>query len=546
MAGSSLSFEDWIQSTLTFTLQSGTYSVPGANIKSMDLRLKYWGFAGDITFLVMCDQVADGLNSTFIGNTLIKLALSVQVANAGSMTQSLVPITLNGIVTRKEYTEHSNIAANTSGNFIVYRLYTCSFVDPAYYYWSQHYIVNLYINATFSSIINAQVNSDIKLSLNWSFLTTSQAQILVSTGINGKDNASFYDFLLWLVDQNNGYFYYNYSTQEYCIVGTLPAGTTTVTCNSVPIGGYKVLLPKVERATLTIMNSNAQSPKTQTVTNANAATPIVRDVVVNTPTASVFTSAVQLETDCYVQFLPVVEWWYKELPIVLMIPGNVAAFTTPDWTSGAYLQGKSFSIKEVRLTAVSNVEDVTLSHGGTYAGFTVTLAMTGQVGAVSRPMLPDYIWPTYPIEIEGIVYSDQGEATSTTYAYVTNSTTSLNYYQVQIPLWKNLLVSVPYQPSNLNGQFYFPPYKGQQVLLSIGLYNSNIISYLDWRTYSILPTAGQGNQLVFGQNSTSMTSINHTYSGSTPQFNINRVLGDDTEIITLGEGCIILQTKENS
>jgi hypothetical protein len=172
--------------------------------------------------------------------------------------------------------------------------------------------------------------------------------------------------------------------------------------------------------------------------------------------------------------------------------------------------------------------------------------MTGQAGAVSRPMLPDYAWPTYPIEIEGIVYSDQGEATSATYAYVTNSTTSLNYYQVQIPLWQNLIVSVPYQPSNLNGQFYFPPYKGQQVMLSIGLYDSNIISYLDWRTYSILPTTGQGNQLVFGQSSTSMTSINHTYSGSTPQFNINRVLGEDTEIITLGEGCIILQTKENS
>jgi hypothetical protein len=192
------------------------------------------------------------------------------------------------------------------------------------------------------------------------------------------------------------------------------------------------------------------------------------------------------------------------------------------------------------------VEDVTLSNGGTYAGFTVTLTMTGQAGAVSRPMLPDYAWPTYPIEIEGIVYSDQGEATSATYAYVTNSTTSLNYYQVQIPLWQNLIVSVPYQPSNLNGQFYFPPYKGQQVMLSIGLYDSNIISYLDWRTYSILPTTGQGNQLVFGQSSTSMTSINHTYSGSTPQFNINRVLGEDTEIITLGEGCIILQTKENS
>jgi hypothetical protein len=546
MAGSSLSFDDWIQSTLTFTLQSGTYSVPGANIKSLDLRLKYWGFSGDITFLVMCNQVADGLNSSFIGNTLIKVALSVQVANAGSMTQSLVPITLNGIVSCKEYTEYSNISANTSGNFIAYRLYSCTFVDPAYYYWSQHYLINLYVNGTFSSIINAQVNSDIKLSLNWSFLTTSQAQILVSAGVNGKDNASFYDFLLWLVDQNNGYFYYNYSTQEYCIVGALPAATTTVICNSVPIKNYKILLPKVQRATLTLMNSNAQSPKTQTVTNANAATPIVRDVVVNTPTASVFTNAVQLETDTYFQSLPSIEWCYKELPIVLMMPGTVAAFTTPDWSTGAYLQGKSFSIKEVRLTAFSNVEDVTLSNGGTYAGFTVTLTMTGQAGAVSRPMLPDYAWPTYPIEIEGIVYSDQGEATSATYAYVTNSTTSLNYYQVQIPLWQNLIVSVPYQPSNLNGQFYFPPYKGQQVMLSIGLYDSNIISYLDWRTYSILPTTGQGNQLVFGQSSTSMTSINHTYSGSTPQFNINRVLGEDTEIITLGEGCIILQTKENS
>ena len=98
----------------------------------------------------------------------------------------------------------------------------------------------------------------------------------------------------------------------------------------------------------------------------------------------------------------------------------------------------------------------------------------------------------------------------------------------------------------MNGQFYFPPYKNQQVLVNLWMGSASIDSYLDWLSYATLPMSGQGNAIVLGQSSTSQTSITHTYTNSIPQLNINRQQSTDTETISIGEGFILLQTEVTS
>ena len=147
--------------------------------------------------------------------------------------------------------------------------------------------------------------------------------------------------------------------------------------------------------------------------------------------------------------------------------------------------------------------------------------------------------------IEGYIFSDKGDDKAETYSFAEDDQTKSRYYQVEIPSWKKLKVRVPYEPQQLNGQFYFPPYKKQRVLLALGFDTAVISSYLDWRTYSSLPLDGQGNHLVLGQSETSLTSIKHAYADNKPQLDIVRTLEKDTETISIGEGFILLHTVEN-
>jgi hypothetical protein len=96
----------------------------------------------------------------------------------------------------------------------------------------------------------------------------------------------------------------------------------------------------------------------------------------------------------------------------------------------------------------------------------------------------------------------------------------------------------------MNGQFYFPPYRNEQILVSLGLNTADILSYIDWRTNATPALTSQGNVIVMGQSETSCTTITHSYSNNQPQLEINRVLSTDTETITIGEGFILLQTEQ--
>jgi fatty acid-binding protein DegV len=82
--------------------------------------------------------------------------------------------------------------------------------------------------------------------------------------------------------------------------------------------------------------------------------------------------------------------------------------------------------------------------------------------------------------------------------------------------------------------------------VALGLNTANIVAYLDWRSNAIPTMTTQGNVIVMGQSETSCTTINHSYSNNQPELEINRVDGNDTETIKIGEGFIILQTAEVS
>lgn len=545
-------YEDTLLITATLTLSSGSYAIAGSNVLDLDVHLRPWGFDGSMTFLVMAYPSTDGLLTAFQASAPIPIALTVVTGNEGVDQSTCVPLSLKGMVSERRFIEIAgNQQASTivSSNPVFYRRYFVRFEDSAHFYWKQHYFQGLYANSTYQTIINAQKPSSVTLNINWTVLTTSQLQIFVNSGASASRNptASFFDWLMWLVDTNNGYYYYNYSNSQYNLVTALPAASTTTSLSALTIGTFWIKPAEPKLSTLTIYNATASGSSTKSVSNTNAAAPLATCYTTIQPIANNFTSYTTLQTNRFQGQPMEISWDYLTTPTTMLVPWNVVQFTSSsnNISSSSALSGQTLRITSVDFSCSQLINGAeTNNYGNSYAGYKASLQVGACTSSTTLSMLPDYQMPVYPVEVQGTVCSTQGSTTNLTYSYATPSGSTVNFYTVQIPVWSNVQIQVPYMPVNMNGQFYFPPYRNEQILVSLGLNTADILSYIDWRTNATPALTSQGNVIVMGQSETSCTTITHSYSNNQPQLEINRVLSTDTETITIGEGFILLQTEQ--
>jgi len=111
-------------------------------------------------------------------------------------------------------------------------------------------------------------------------------------------------------------------------------------------------------------------------------------------------------------------------------------------------------------------------------------------------------------------------------------------------LWKNDKVIAPYDANWAMGNFYFPLYKDERVLMAMSFMSARILRHLDWRAGTRLPKETQGNHLLLGKKDKSKTSIRHIYENKKPLLNITRLSDKDTQVIEIKEGRIMLETQE--
>jgi hypothetical protein len=147
--------------------------------------------------------------------------------------------------------------------------------------------------------------------------------------------------------------------------------------------------------------------------------------------------------------------------------------------------------------------------------------------------------------VEGKIVSEQGAEKAETYQIYQDSYQSLDRYKIDIPLFKNQKVIVDFEPFFFPGHFYFPVYKNARVLVALELHSGRILRFLDWREEGRLPMEGQGNHLLFGKTPESKTSVQHKYVDEKPQLTVTRVSAKDTQLISITEGSMILEAKEN-
>lgn len=537
-------FNEDLKITLVLTIAGQAHTIYGGNIKFLELNLSSYGFKGKVSFVVYCEKSADALFAPISAqDDLIELSLQVENYNADTSTL-ISPLNLSGLVTTRGFSEQtlSNILKTQS--LMLYRHYHLEFSDPAQVLWRQHYPCDLFTDATLKTLITAHKSEKIDLLFDWPVMDKSHPVLALSLGAAGN-SASFYDYLIWLVDTNNGVFSYDYASKKYSLSATKSHTGNTQSLNPLEVSSFGIIFPEVQRHQPHVLNAYSESPLNTSITNAQAATPIRRDYIERYPVAADMEARVTLETARLKQHLHQVRVEYGRFQEQVTPPGKWVDFKgSSAWSESLFVYANTYRVKEWRLIARSAKQELTLDLNNTFSLYDVELSLELDSSLELNVDLPPYVPPVYPFYVEGKVLSEQGDDDDRTYQFYTDEDTSINYYQIKIPLWDDKKVRAAYQPNMNTGQFYFPPYKNARVLIGLYFNSAAITQFLDWSGGTALPMDSQGNQLVMGKSTTSKNIIKHTYVDNKPELQIQRTDDKDTELLQFSNGYIILQTQQ--
>jgi hypothetical protein len=534
-----ISFTDDFAATLVLTIAGQTYEIPAANIKALELELHSYGFKGKVSFLVTVEKATDKLFTPITTKKdLIELSLQVKNFVKHSKTTS-IPLKLSGLVTTRSFSEQTLTNVLPSQALVLNRHYHLVFADPAQVLWKQHYPCDLAVDSSLKTLITAHTSAKIQLTYDWPVLETVHPVLSLSLGASGS-RASFYDFIMWLVDSQNGVFSYDCNTNKYTLSATKSSTGVAKSLNAFEIAQFGIDFPEVLRHQPNVLNSYVESAAITAITNEQMASPIRRDYLASYPVASDKQSRVTLETARFKQRLHEVWVDYQKFQLEVTPPGQLVNFKgSPAWNASLFNQPNTYRVREWRLRADWEKQGEVPGYSCYKIVHSLHLESSGELWVD----LPSYTPPLYPFFVEGKIVSETGTDKEVTYQFYTDKKTSVNYYYTSIPLWTNKKVRSAYQPNLDTGQFYFPPYKNARVLIGLNFDNAFIANFLNWEEGAAVPQESLGNHLVMGKSTTNRNTIKHSYIDSKPDLQIQRTLEKDTELLQFSDGYIILRTQ---
>ncbi|PPD04268.1 MAG: hypothetical protein CTY29_06285 [Methylobacter sp.] len=535
-----ISFKGDLAITLTLKIAGQSYDIAASNIRSLELDLKQYGYSGKVSFEISPELATDELFTPFTTKSdLIEVSLTVEVFTVPTGSTS-TPLQLSGLATARSMSEQTLTNILPTQDWMVARRYFLDFADPAQVLWKQHYPCDLFTNANLQSLIAAHTSEKIQLTYNWDVLQTVYPVLSLSLGAPGQ-SASFYDYIIWLVDSNNGVFSYDFGTNQYTFSAAKSDSGQAQSLDPLEVATIGIDFPEVRRDQPNVLNSYTEAAKISPITNDQKATPIRRDYIASYPIAADMQARVTLETARFKQRLHEVRLEFGTFQLQVTPPGQKVDFKgSSAWSSSLFNQPNTYRVRHWQFKAQWTEE----GDDPGFNLFTGELAVRLEQDTELWVDLPEYNRPVYPVFVEGKVHSDKGTDTDASYQFYTDENTSVNYYQVNIPLWNDQLIRAAYQPNLDTGQFYFPPYKKSRVMIALE-FNSAFIAYsLDWGVSTALPLDSQGNQVVMGKSATSRNIIKHAYVDSKPELQILRTEEKDTELLQFSDGYIILQTQQ--
>ncbi len=534
-------FSESLRIGIELEIDGKKFIIPGGNIKACKLDMHTFGFTGMAVFGIFSDSSVDKLFPLFITQKIIKVSLSIIRVHNLADDAVPEPLYLKAYVTRKSVKE--SIYTEVKKEPVLQRYYEIFFEDIPAVLWKQHFPVQLYTNKKISDVIIDNAVDDISVEVGEG--VQEELNDMVFLGLEKKhDSASFYDFFIWYVYTSDIVLVYEYSDGKLKLLKEKPSSKPLYLFRPSQVAEIKTLYPETMRYDTRILNVHSEKFQKVKIVQDQSVSGIVQDVVMRTSIAKEIDDRKKLETLKLRSCLEELELELNEFPSKKCSIGTIVKFEKEYWSKKNLLSDKKFRIFELNISAEAKNQNLSADYNADHAAYQMSMTVKMEIDENPAVHLPSFKRPEYPVWVEGKIVSESGEDTDKTYQIYTDDETSIENYTVHIPLW-DLDIKTPFIPEIYTGHFYFPAFKHARVLVAMYLTHARIESFLDWGEGSRLPMDTQGNHILFGKNSLSETSMKYIYSEGKPVFTVKRTSDSDTELITMKEESIIIQTKDD-
>jgi hypothetical protein len=532
-------FQDTLKITLELTTGDETLSIPGGNVKAFEVNLLAYGFRGMAEFWVSGVTQQDAVLPQLTAPDPIQARLSIEgVLNLPDPAPD--PLVVTGLVVDRAITERT--FEGLRGEPVLLRQYTIHFEDPGSVLWRQHFPNQLVADATLEDVIKQHLVEGISLSTAWDPLKSEKPMICLGLG---EARVSFYDFLVWVVEKENGVFAYDYDQKSYFLSGGKPGEGEAAALRSTEVERLKVRLPEPRRDSARIQNAYSEAlVKSAPVPQDHSVDGVLHDVLLRTPIVADVAERTLLETSRLRSRQQELEVHFKQYPTVPFWPGRLLALQREFFSPELFALTRTYRAYRVELGGRATVQEPDHDRDVAFTGYDLEMSAAWESENDPVAKLPAYQDPRYPIFVEGKIVCEMGEDGDRSYMIYSDPKTSQYFYKVDVPLW-NQKIMVPFAPQFVPGHFYLPAYKDARVLLALSFSQAEIVRFLDWGADVQLPAESQGNHILLGKNKTSETSIKHVYVDSLPSLSIRRIANGDIELVEISEGSIVLETKED-
>ncbi|MEN9581466.1 MAG: hypothetical protein RJA70_4475, partial [Pseudomonadota bacterium] len=356
--------------------------------------------------------------------------------------------------------------------------------------------------------------------------------------------ASFYDFLFWIADKENGHIWHDYTSQTFTIAQGKPnAGTSAEFAPGAlsDTGQIQVELAALPRCGVDILNSRDGATQKLSVVQPHQAAGVRRDYLIHTAVGDEATQRQGIEQARYAAGRFDVHVTCTGYPEMYLAPGVLVTLGA-EFSDKLLVSNESLRVLRLQLFTEATHQDPEYDIESETTEYDVALRLQLEAANDLRWRGPVYQQPKYPVEVEGKILSAVGAVGDRAYTLWGDQVASSSY-KVSLPNW-NTTIAVEVTPDFMPGHLYFPVYKDSRAFISLHFESARIARFLDWGTDVTVPNASQGNHVLLGRNDKSETSIKHWYVDSQPQLVISRTNSSDLETLTVKEGLLILETTE--
>ncbi|MGK3992796.1 hypothetical protein [Sorangium sp. So ce1024] len=535
-------FIDRLTATLTLTIGGQAFSIPAGDIKRLELDLAPHGFSGsaEFWFVAVAAESEDELFAKFVARDAIEISLTV-ARTFDQVEEDASPMTLKGLVIEKSVVERA--FPDVAGQPVLQRRYGVRFADRGCALWRQHHPTALYVDSSIEELVAANTPAGVTVECPWSAAATKHPVLSLGLGVDGND-ASFYDFLFWLLHRENAGLYYDAAADTYALVSAKPPEGDAEELRRDAVASIEAVFPPVRRDVVSVLNSFTDAAvRKKSVPNEDAAEGVRTDFLLRSPVEGHLDSREATEKERARQRMPEARVALRTFPTTPLLP-SMKVTLGEGFSDRLYQHGKTYRVVSARIAAEAVRQEATDDNGeedNTYQ-ITYDLALELESDPVFR--YPEFRRPVWPFTVEGKVLSETGEEDQGTYQVYTEEGTSIDVYRVKVPLWDDKQVIAPFEPYFMSGHFYFPAIRDERVLLELEFDRARICAFLDWRPGARLPQDTQGNHLLVGKGAKDQTSIRHDYVDARPRLTIQRTKDNDLQVITISEGTIRLETQE--